>query len=77
VVQIVRSCIGYQYFVRQAHVLAQGLQTISITWPFIVWGLDLFGPFKKAPEGFTHLLVVVDKFTKWIEARPMAKIGSK
>jgi hypothetical protein len=41
-----------------------------------VWGLDLLGPFKKAPRGLTHLLVVVDKFTKWIKVRPLAKIGS-
>jgi hypothetical protein len=53
------------------------LQTIPITWPFAVWGLDLLGPFKKVPGGFTHLLVAVDNFTKWIEARPVAKISSK
>jgi hypothetical protein len=29
------------------------------------------------PRGSTHLLVVIDKFTKWIEVKPMAKIGSK
>jgi hypothetical protein len=44
---------------------------------FAVWGLDLLGPFKKGPGGLTHLLIVVDKFTKWIEVRPLAKIGSK
>jgi hypothetical protein len=37
-------------------------------WPFIIWGLDLVRPLKKAPRGYTHLLVVVDKFSKWIEA---------
>jgi hypothetical protein len=42
-----------------------------------VWGLDLLGPFKKAPEGLTHLLIAVDKFTKWIETKDLAKIGSK
>jgi hypothetical protein len=42
-----------------------------------VWGLDLLGPFKKVPRGLTHLLVMVDKFTKWIEAKPLTKIGSK
>jgi hypothetical protein len=42
-----------------------------------MWGLDLLGPFKKAPGGLTHLLVMIDKFTKWIEARPLAKIDSK
>jgi hypothetical protein len=50
---------------------------IPITWPFAVWGLDLMGPFKKVPRGLTHLLVTVDKFTKWIDAKPLAKIGSK
>jgi hypothetical protein len=42
-----------------------------------MWGLDLFVPFKKVPECLTHLLVAVDKFTKWIEVRPLANIGSK
>ena len=47
---------------------------IPITWPFVVWGLDLVGPFKKAPGGFTHLLVTIDKFTKWIEAQLISTI---
>jgi hypothetical protein len=42
-----------------------------------VWGLDLLGPFKITPGGLTHLLITVDKFTKWVEAKPLAKIGSK
>jgi hypothetical protein len=42
-----------------------------------MWGLDLLGPFKKALGGLTHPCVVIDKFTKWIKARPLAKIGSK
>ena len=37
----------------------------------------MVGPLKKAPGGFTHLLVVVDKFTKWIEAKPITNIHSK
>ena len=47
---------------------------IPITWPFMVWGLDLVGPLKKALGGYTDLLVTVDKFTKWIEARPISAI---
>jgi transposase InsO family protein len=43
----------------------------------MVWGLDLVGPLKKAPGGYTHLLVIVDKFSKWIEARPITKIKSE
>ena len=50
---------------------------IPITWPFVVWGLDLVGPLKKALEGYTHLLVTINKFTKWIEARPISVIKSE
>lgn len=34
----------------------------------------MVGPFKKAPGGFTHLFLAVDKFSKWIEARPVVTI---
>ena len=34
------------------------------------------GPFVRTTGGFTHLLVAVDKFTKWIEAEPVPKITS-
>ena len=42
---------------------------------FAVWGLDMVGPFKTARGGLTHLLVAVDKFTKWIEAKPIKKLN--
>ena len=35
----------------------------------------MVGPFKIARGGMTHLLVAVDKFTKWIEAKPMKKLN--
>jgi ribonuclease HI/transposase InsO family protein len=75
--RIVRSCRGCQFYARQTHLPTQALQTIPITWPFAVWGLDLVGPLQKAPGGFTHLLVAIDKFSKWIEVRPLNSIGSE
>jgi transposase InsO family protein len=32
-----------------------------------VWGLDIVGPLRKAPGGYTHLLVAINKFSKWVE----------
>jgi hypothetical protein len=29
-----------------------------------------------APGGFTHVLVAINKFTKWIEYKPIAKLTS-
>jgi hypothetical protein len=65
--RIVRSCRGCQFYAKQTHLPAQALQTIPISLPFAVWGLDLVGPLQKAPGGFSHLLVAIDKFSKWIE----------
>jgi hypothetical protein len=42
-----------------------------------VWGLDLVGPLQKAPGGYTHLLVAIDKFSKWIEVQPLNSIRSE
>jgi hypothetical protein len=39
-----------------------------------MWGLNAVGPFHTALGGYKHILVAVDKFTKWIEVRPVAKV---
>ena len=74
---VVRTCEACQFYARKTHLPAHALQTIPITWSFAVWGLDLVGPLQMAPGGFTHLLVAVDKYSKWIEARPIGKIKSE
>ena len=37
----------------------------------------MVGPLKKGPRSFTHLLIAVDKFTKWIEVKPITNIRSE
>ena len=36
----------------------------------------MVGPLRTGRSGFTHLLVAVDKFTKWIEAKPIKNLDS-
>jgi ribonuclease HI len=71
---LVRRCQNCQFFGKQTHVPAHTLITIPPSWPFTCWSLDMIGPFATAPGGFTHLLVAIDKFTKWIEFKPIAKL---
>jgi len=35
---------------------------------FDVWGIDFMGPFPVS-FGFTYILLVVDYFSKWVEAK--------
>jgi transposase InsO family protein len=72
--EIVRTCEGCQFYARKSNLPAHVLQTIPVTWPFAVWGLDIIGPLRKAPVGFTHLLVAIDKFSKWVEVRPITNL---
>jgi transposase InsO family protein len=42
-----------------------------------VWGLDIVGPLRKAPGGYTHLLLSIDKFSKWVEVRPITNLRAE
>jgi hypothetical protein len=42
-----------------------------------MWGLDVVGPFRTVPGGYKHILVAIDKFTKWIKVRPFVKVTSE
>jgi ribonuclease HI len=75
--EIVRTCEGCQFYARKSNLPAHVLQTIPITWPFAVWGLDIVGPLRKAPGGYTHLLVAIDKFSKWVEVRPITNLRAE
>jgi hypothetical protein len=74
---VVRWCKGCQFFAKRQHVPAQALRTIPLSWPFAIWGLNSVGPFKMATSGYKHILVAVDKFTKWIEVWAVSTVTSK
>lgn len=71
--ELVTKCVQCQFHSRQVHQPAQPLQTIPLSWPFATQRLDILGPFPRAPGGFEFLFVMIDTFTKWIEAEPVVK----
>jgi hypothetical protein len=69
---IVRRCEACQRFASRPHAPAAELQPIPLSWPFAQWDLDMVGKLHKFwPGGHVYMLVVVDKFTKWVEAAPV------
>ncbi|GJY03149.1 reverse transcriptase domain-containing protein [Tanacetum coccineum] len=52
----------------------QPLTPITALWPFYKWGIDIAGPFPEGPEKVKFLIVTMDYFTQWIEAKVVAKI---
>jgi hypothetical protein len=49
-------------------------QLIQPTWPLQRWGLDLLGPLPPTQGNLKYVVVVVEYFSKWIEAKPLATI---
>jgi hypothetical protein len=73
---LVHRCTNCQFFGMQAHVPTHNLITIPPSWPFACWGLDMIGPLTTAPGGFNHVLVAINKFTKWIEHKPITNTST-
>jgi hypothetical protein len=76
---MVKRCEACQFHAKQIHQPVQELQTIPLTWPFVVWGLDILGPFPRAQGGYRYryLYIAINKFTKWVEVEPVCTISSR
>ena len=46
-------------------------------WPFVMWGIDMIGSLPIANGGAKFAIVVMDYFTKWVEAEPLTTITTK
>jgi hypothetical protein len=75
--ELVKHCKNCQMFARLPHVPAHNLICIPPSWPFSCWGLDQVGPLKRAKGGFEYIFVAIDKFTKWIEYKPLVKYSAE
>jgi transposase InsO family protein len=73
----VRTCEECQFYTRKTNLPAHALQMILVTWPFAMWGLAIVGPLRKVPGGYTHLLVAIDKLSKWVEVRPITNLRAE
>ena len=74
---LVTKCEACQFHSKKLHQPAQALQTIPLSWPFSVWGLDILGPVPRAVGGFEYLYVAIDKFTKWTEVGAVTKVTAQ
>nr|XP_027096214.1 uncharacterized protein LOC113716116 [Coffea arabica] len=74
---LVQKCRACQVHASLRHQSVQEMVPIHSPWPFTQWGIDLVGPFPRAPGRYEHLVVAIDYFTKWVEAEPLVSISGK
>ncbi|XP_070029905.1 uncharacterized protein [Nicotiana sylvestris] len=47
-------------------------------WPFVAWGMDVIGPIEPAAiNDHRFILVTIDYFTKWVEAKTFKSVTKK
>ncbi|GJV94321.1 reverse transcriptase domain-containing protein [Tanacetum coccineum] len=71
---LIRACQDCQVHKPVLRNPQQKLTPITSPWPFYKWGSDIAGPFPEGPRKVKFLIVAIDYFTKWIEAKPVATI---
>ncbi|KAK5844974.1 hypothetical protein PVK06_001122 [Gossypium arboreum] len=74
-INFTRKCHKCQIYGDKIHVAHLPLHVMTSPWPFSMWGMDVIGPiFPKASNGHRFIFVVIDYFTKWIEAASFANV---
>jgi hypothetical protein len=73
---IVRQCPECQRHAPYSKFASNEIELIPPVWPFARWGIDIVGPLPTAPGNYTHAVVAVEYFSKWVEAKPLLSITS-
>lgn len=71
----VRKCHKCQMFADNVNAPPLPLNVLAAPWPFSMWGIDVIGAIEpKAVNGHRFILVVIDYFTKWVEATSFTSV---
>ncbi|KAL0400189.1 UNVERIFIED_CONTAM: hypothetical protein Sradi_2362200 [Sesamum radiatum] len=73
-IRLVSKCERCQKHSSLIHQPVEPLTTMLSPCPFMQWGMDIVGPFPLAAGQRKFLVVVIDYFTKWVKAEPLARI---
>ena len=71
---LVRRCRICQEHAKISRLPTEPLTSVTSPWPFQQWGLDILGPLPIGKGQCKFVIVVVNYFTKWAEAEPLATI---
>ncbi|XP_022736187.1 uncharacterized protein LOC111289419 [Durio zibethinus] len=70
-----RRCHKCQIYADKIHAPPSTLHVLAPPWPFSMWGMDVIGPITpKASNGHRFIFVMIDYFTKWVEAASYASV---
>ena len=72
--ELVKKCKACQEHAKISHLPSESLTSVTSPWPFQQWGQDILGPLPIGRGQCKFIIVVVDYFTRWTVAEPLATI---
>ena len=77
-IQTVRQCHQCQIHGNLDHLPPTVLNNLSSPWPFAAWGIDIIREIRlNASNGYNYIVVVIDYFSRWIEAESFGTLKAK
>ena len=77
-IQIVRQCHQCKIYGNLNHLPPTVLNSLSSSWHFAVWGIDILGEIRpNASNGHKYIVVAIDYFSRWIEAESFGTLKAK
>ena len=74
----VQKCHQCQVHGDLKHMPPMPLHTMTSTWPFSTWGINIIGKIHPTTSnGHQFILVAINYFTKWVEATSYKVLNSK
>ena len=72
--EFAKKCDKCQRFALVSKAHLEELTTMTSSWIFAVWGINLIGQFPKGRSRAKYAVVAVDYFRKWVEVEALASI---
>ncbi|RDX62146.1 Gypsy retrotransposon integrase-like protein 1, partial [Mucuna pruriens] len=76
-IEYIKKCDKCQRFAEISKAPLEQLHSVTSPWPFHKWSVDILDPFSTTSAQKKYLIVVVDYFTKYVEAEPIATISAE
>jgi hypothetical protein len=68
-----KACLKFSH---RSKAPAEPSQLIAPSWPLQRWVIDIVGKLTLAQEYYTFAIIIVEYFTKWVEAKPVTNVTS-
>jgi hypothetical protein len=75
-IELVQKCDNYQRCARDKEQPSSLTRLIQPTWSLQRWGMDIIGPMPATQGNLKYVVVDVEYFSKWVEAKVLAMITS-